>query len=147
MTSRADFPLVHPNRVRFVEVDRQGILHNSHYLAYFGIALNEYYRKLGYDRVRKGAEQGTGLHVVSASVQYRAPLMFDEMVDLCAGISRIGRTSLTFQYAIFKQDREEPAATGEQIWVHTHQAMHKPVPWPEDFVSMVEAFERKPVER
>lgn len=145
--TREDFPLRHRMRVRFVEVDRQGILHNSHYLVYFGIALNEYYRSLGYDRVAAGEAAGTALHVVSAQVEYRAPLMFDEEVEVAARIAKLGRTSLTFAYAIFKNGRDEPAATGQQVWVHTDKATHKGTPWPEDFVALVAAREGEGLER
>lgn len=147
MTSRANFPLVHRNRVRFIEVDRQGILHNAHYLTYFGIALNEYYRKIGYDRIAINDAAGTALHVVSAQVEYRAPLTLDEEVDIAARISRLGRSSVTFSYAIFKLDRDEPAALGQQVWVHTDKTTHKGTPWPEDFVTLIERVEGERLER
>ena len=145
--TRDDFPLLHGLRVRFVEVDRQGILHNSHYLVYFGIALNEYYRAIGYDRIARGEAAGTALHVVSAHVEYRAPLMFDEEVEIGVRIARLGRTSATFQYAIFKAGNDTPAATGQQVWVHTDKASHKGTPWPDDFVALIEATEGERLER
>ena len=147
MTVRSDFPVLHPMRVRFIEVDRQGILHNAHYLMYFGVGLNEYYRELGYDRVARGEKAGTALHVVSANVTYKAPLTFDELIEIGVRIRRIGRTSAVFSYALFKQDREEPAASGEQVWVHTDKASHKGVPWPDDFIALVEKFVGGKLER
>jgi acyl-CoA thioester hydrolase len=147
MTSRADFSLLHRLRVRFVEVDRQGILHNSHYLVYFGIALNEYYRVLGFDRIAAGETSGSALHVVSAAVEYRAPLFFDEEVDIGVRIARLGRSSATFAYAIFKADAHLAAATGQQVWVNTDIATNKGTAWPEVFVALVAAREGERLER
>lgn len=138
---RSDFPLLHRQRTRFIEVDRQGIVHNAHYLAYFGIALNEYYRMIDYDRVAINDASGTALHVVSASVEYRMPLTFDEEIEIGARIAKLGRTSVTFEYGIFKLGVEAPAAFGQQVWVHTDKATHKGTPWPEDFVSLIERTE------
>lgn len=145
--SRSDFSFCHRNRVRFVEVDRQGILHNSYYLMYFGIGLNEYYRAIGYDRIAEGNEAGTALHVVSAGVEYRAPLHFDEEVDICVRIAKLGRTSLRFEYGIYKLASENPAATGHQVWVHTDLETHKGTPWPQAFVELITGVEGARLER
>ena len=42
--SRQDFTFFHPLRVRWSEVDPQGIVFNPNYLAYADIALTEYMR-------------------------------------------------------------------------------------------------------
>ena len=147
MIVRTDFPVLYPNRVRFIEVDRQGILHNAHYFMYFGIGLNEYFRELGYDRVGRGDRDGTALHTVTATVNYRLPLVFDELIHIGARISRLGNTSAKFSFGLFKEGLEEPAATGEQVWVHTDKATQKGKPWPEDFISLVTDFQAGDVER
>jgi len=57
-------------RVRWAEVDRQGIVFNAHYLMYFDVAITEYYRALGYPYPQGLAQHGTDLFVKKAEVEY-----------------------------------------------------------------------------
>lgn len=139
--AKADFWLLHRLRVRFNEVDLQGLAHNSMSLVYFGVALNEYYRALPYDRFAAGQRDGTGLHVVKAVVEYRAPLRFDEEFDVGARIARLGRTSLTFAYELLGDGDGRVIWTGEQVWVNTSTVTHRPTEWPKDFVELVQSRE------
>jgi acyl-CoA thioester hydrolase len=138
---RSDFWLLHPLRVRFNEVDRQGIAHNSVHLVYFGIGLNEYFRNLDYDRFGEEARNGTGMHVVQANVTYKAPIRLDEEIEVGARITRIGRSSATFGYEIYRVGSGELLASGSQVWVNTHRESHRPTPWPDSFRAAVRARE------
>jgi acyl-CoA thioester hydrolase len=139
--ARTDFWMSHRVRVRFIEVDIQGVMHNAHYVAYFGIGLGEYYRALKYDRMTASVANNTGLYAVSASVQYKSPLRFDEEADICARISKIGRTSVTFDYEIYKVAGDVLSASGNQVWVNADRTTHKAVPWDPEFVRLVEQAE------
>ena len=44
--SRDDFRFFHPLRVRWAEVDPQGIVFNGNYLTYADVAITEYFRAL-----------------------------------------------------------------------------------------------------
>ena len=46
--SRGEFTFFHPLRVRWSEVDPQGIVFNPNYLAYADLALTEYMRRIGF---------------------------------------------------------------------------------------------------
>jgi acyl-CoA thioester hydrolase len=131
----------HRLRVRFIEVDIQGVMHNAHYVAYFGIGLGEYYRALKYDRAAAAATHNVGLYVVSANVLYKAPLLLDEEADICARVSRIGRTSVTFDYEIYKVKGDVLSASGNQVWVNADRATQKSAPWDPEFVRLVEQAE------
>ena len=45
--ARKDFSFVHTLRVRWSEVDMQGIVFNGNYLNYFDVAFTEYWRAIG----------------------------------------------------------------------------------------------------
>jgi len=126
--ARADFWMIERIRVRFTEVDRQSIVQNSAYLAYFSIGLNEYFRHLPFDRDAENAGTHAGFHVVHAEIDYKAPLRFDELFDIGARISRMGRSSFTFWYEIFRADSDEMVALGHQVWVNTSQVTRKAIP-------------------
>ena len=137
--AKADFWHFHKVRVRFNETDPQGLAHNSVQLVWFGIGLHEYYRALDFDRYEAGARDKAGLHVVKATVEYKAPIRQDEEVEIATRISRLGRTSVTFVYELYVDDNL--VSTGEQVWVNTSTETHRPIPWSPDFLSAVRARE------
>lgn len=139
--ARTDFWMIERMRVRFTEVDRQSIVQNGAYLTYFSVALNEYFRHLPYDRDAEGAETRAGFHVVHAEIDYKAPLRFDELFDIGARISRMGRSSFTLWYEIYRADGDEMVALGHQIWVNTSQVTRKAMPLLETFRERVIARE------
>ena len=48
---KTNFFFTHILRIRYAEVDAQGIVFNSHYLTYFDCAITEYYRKIKYNYI------------------------------------------------------------------------------------------------
>jgi acyl-CoA thioester hydrolase len=138
--ARSDFRFSFPKRVRFAEVDAQGVVFNSRYLEYFDIGIVEYWRAAGlYGGI--GLAGGPEMHVVSASVVYRAPILLDEMVAIAIRCSRIGRTSLTFAFELHCGDGEDLRATGEEVHVHVAEVRGRPEPLPASVIAKFEAFE------
>lgn len=118
-------------RVRYSEVDYQGIVYNAHYLTYFDVAIHEFCRWLPYDYTAVREETGTDFHTVKALVEWRRPLLFDEVFEVELPLGRIGRTSITFSPAVRVGDEAEPRVTGEVVWVHTDRAAHRAAPLPQ----------------
>jgi acyl-CoA thioester hydrolase len=138
--ARSDFRFTFPKRVRFAEVDAQAVVFNSRYLEYFDIGIVEYWRAAGiYGGV--GLDGGPEMHVVSASVVYRAPILLDEMVAIAVRCSRIGRTSLTFAFELHCGQAEDLRATGEEVHVHVAEVRGRPSPLPEAVIAKFEAYE------
>jgi acyl-CoA thioester hydrolase len=126
--------------VRFAEVDAQAVVFNSRYLEYFDIGIVEYWRAAGiYGGV--GLAGGPEMHVVSANVVYRAPILLDEIVAICIRCSRIGRTSITFAFELHCGDGEDLRATGEEVHVHVAEVRGRPTPLPDALIAKFEAFE------
>ncbi|MCP5145934.1 MAG: acyl-CoA thioesterase [Gammaproteobacteria bacterium] len=119
----------------------QGLLHNSHYLVYFGIALNEYYRALNYDRLARGEADNAELRVISAEVHYRKPIRFDDELEIGVRVARMGRSSITFEYRVVRRGDTDPAAEGRQVWVYVSRETQKSTAWPDDFVSLIREVE------
>ncbi len=65
--ARQEFRFVYRLRVRWAEVDRQGIVFNGHYLTYFDVGITEYYRALGFPYPDGLAEHGTDLYAQGRS--------------------------------------------------------------------------------
>lgn len=128
--TRDQFRFFHPFRVRYSEIDGQGVLFNAHYLTYYDTAITEFFRALGYDQFADAQKSGVDFHVVKAVVEYKAPIRFDWDLDVGVRVAKIGNSSLTFALAIFRKGADDLLASGEIIWVNTDQTTHRPVPIP-----------------
>lgn len=141
--TRADFRFHHPLRVRYAEVDGQGVAYNAHYLTWYDVGITEYLRAIGHDYPLGGdPETGCDFHLVKALVEFRAPIFYDDEIDICIRTRRIGRTSITYDPAIYSKDSaDDLRATGEIVWVNTHQRTHRTEPVPGNLIDAIVAFE------
>ncbi|MCC6946223.1 MAG: acyl-CoA thioesterase [Bradyrhizobiaceae bacterium] len=132
MVARADYRFFFPFRVRYSEVDQQGVVFNACYLVYFDTALTEYMRALPYDYAAHVQGTGADFHTVRSVVDYKSPIHFDDEIEVGVRVGRIGRSSITFALAIFPKGQDTLLASGEIVWVNTDQAARKAVPVPQD---------------
>ena len=139
--SREQFWFFCPLRVRYSEVDCQGVVFNANYLMYFDTTITEYFRALGYDQQGDAKKTGVDFHVVKSLIEYKAPVRFDQEIDVGARVARIGNSSLVFELAIFLKDSIDALVTGEIVWVYTSQQTHRPVPIPESIRAIIAARE------
>jgi acyl-CoA thioester hydrolase len=135
MTDRSGFRFGF--RVRYSEVDYQGIVYFAHYATYFDVAIHEFFRSLPYDYTAIRKTTGMDFNIVRAVVEYRRPLRFDEPFAVEVPLGRIGRTSLTFAPAIWIQGEVEPRAIGEVVWVHADQATMRAAPLPGPLLALL----------
>src|SRR3954467_14186835 len=124
-------------RVRYSEIDGQGVVFNAHYLTWFDTTITEYFRALGYDQYADARKTGIDFHTVKSVVEYKAPILFDQELDVCARVARIGNSSLVLELSIFLKGGIDALATGEIVWVHTSQQTHRPVPIPESIRQLI----------
>jgi acyl-CoA thioester hydrolase len=92
--ARTDFAFSTRVRVRYAEIDAQAVVFNSRYLEYADVAVTEYWRAAGL-HANGDAWAALEFHVARALVEYKAPIRYDEEIDLYARTTRIGRSSLT----------------------------------------------------
>lgn len=141
---RADFRFSFPHRVRFAEVDAQAVVFNSRYLEYFDIGLVEYWRAAGIYS-GEGLAGGPESHVAKAVVEFKAPILLDEIVQICVRISRIGTSSMTSLFELHGlangEGGEDLRATGEEVHVNVAEVRGRPTPLPDDVVAKFEAYE------
>ncbi|MGD2133349.1 MAG: thioesterase family protein [Maricaulaceae bacterium] len=143
--TRDQFRSLAPLRVRWSEVDPQGIVFNAHYLAWFDIAVTEHMRAIGFAYPDGFKPYGSDTFAVNAVLNYRASALFDDELDLGARISRIGRTSFAYAFGIFRGDAL--LVDGANTYVNGDIETHRPMPVPQEFIEKVEAFEAVAPER
>ena len=125
MMKKEGYPYFHPHRVRYSEIDLQGIVYNSRYLDYFDAAITEYMRHCGFNYVADARNTGKDFHLVKASVEFLKPVPYDEEIEIGVRVGRIGRSSLCWKLGLFQKESEEVSTTGEIIWVYTNIENHQ----------------------
>src|SRR6476619_6140180 len=101
---RSDFRLAHSVRVRWAEVDPQGIVFNAHYLMYFDVAATEYWRELGCVYPAFFLEHDVDTFVVKASLEFHAPARYDDAIEVCMRAAKLGRSSIRMAIEIHRGD-------------------------------------------
>ena len=80
----------------------------------------------------------------ASNVEYRAPARFDDLLEVFVRIARIGRTSMTYDYAVYRLDSDDNdtlMVTATQTVVLIDHDDRRPLPVPEAFRSAVAGFE------
>ena len=137
--AKQDFRFSHRLRVRWAEVDRQGIVFNGNYLLYFDVAITEYYRALGYPYPDALTEHGTDLFVKKAELEYHAPAHYDDELDIAVRVARLGRSSFDFRVEIQRAD--QLLVTGKLIYVNADPVLRKAAPLPDFLRVAIKGFE------
>jgi acyl-CoA thioester hydrolase len=116
-------------RVGFSDTDAQSVVYYGRYNPFFDLARTEYLRSLGVLHRDFGGE-----FVMRANdVEYFAPARFDDELEIHIRVSRIGRTSMTYEFAAFKVPEEMLLVTAHQTLVFIDRDMRRPIPIPVDY--------------
>ena len=134
---REPFKFSARTRVGFSDTDAQGVVYYGRYNPYFDLARVEYHRSLGL--LHRSSD---GDFVMRANdVEYFAPARFDDELEIYARVSRIGRSSITFEFAAYRLPDELLMVTAHQTLVYIDLAERKATPVPDDYRAAIRAFE------
>ena len=143
MTDKAPFRFSARTRVGFSDTDAQGVVYYGRYNPYFDLARTEYLRSLGLLH-----HDGPGEFVMRANdVEYFAPAVFDDEIEVYVRVSRIGTTSVTFQFAVYRVPDDVLMVTAHQTLVYVSRADRTKSAVPEDFARATIELEGDYVER
>jgi acyl-CoA thioester hydrolase len=98
-------------RVRYPEVDRMGVAHHTHFLVWFEMGRTELLRSLGCTYMEMESE-GVFLPVVEASCRYRAPVRYDDLLEVETRLVLVSGSRVTFEYLLRRKGRSETLAEG-----------------------------------
>lgn len=96
-------------RVRYGETDQMGVAYHANYLVWCEVGRTDLIRALGPSYAAMEAE-GVRLAVAEASLRYRAPARYDDVVTIETRLDRALSRGVTFSYRVVL---EEPAGVGE----------------------------------
>lgn len=136
---RHEFRCLHRLRVRWSEVDMQGIVFNAHYLTYFDVGITEYWRRLGLPYAEAMQAMGGEPVVRKACLEYAAPARLDDQLDVGLRCERLGNTSMTMTGALWRG--EQLLVSADIVYVFVDLAAHAPRPLPPVLRTLIERFE------
>ena len=140
---RTDFICVPRLRVRWAEVDMQKIVFNGHYLTYIDTAIAEYWREIGLPYPHGYVDRyKNDVYLRKATVEYLGSARYDDQLDVCCRVARLGRSSMTFLFEIYREGEDRPLVTAELVYVNADPASMKAAPLPDDVRSRVLRYER-----
>ena len=127
-------------RVRFCEVDLQGVVHHSEIIKYLEKGRVEYWRSLG---IGYQDFLDSGLQYVVATVEcnYLKPLLFDKMITMMVRVSKFSRTSVTYEYLIIDEN-DEPAVLANTVLVCLKNKSSRPHPLPDSYLRQILDYEK-----
>jgi len=108
-------------------------------MPYFDLARTEYHRRLGH------LEFHGALAMRALAVEYLAPARFDDLLEVFVRVDKLGRTSVTYDYAVYRLDEDGSdllMATARQTSVLIDLDARRPIPIPDTFREQIASFER-----
>ena len=119
-------PYVHRIRVRYAEVDGQGVVFNAHWLTYFDEACTRFMTDLGF---------GPGFWIdefdvmlVRAELSWVGPARFDDWIDVRVAPTRLGTKSFDLGYAASVAGVDACTATITYVAVRPGSMTSTPLP-------------------
>jgi acyl-CoA thioester hydrolase len=145
LKQRPPFKFSAQTRVGFSDTDAQGIVYYGRYLPYFDLARVEYHRNLGLLGMDIG-EEGQEFVMRALSVDYLAPAVFDDLIEIYVRMALIGRTSATYELAAYRARDDLLLVTASQTLVLVDLDERKAVPIPDSYKEAIRAFEGEALE-
>ena len=100
-----------PVAVRYLEVDAQGVVFNSWYLAWFDEAMAAFLAHGGLP-YRSMTDAGYDEQLVRSEIDWKAGIGFGDQVEIVVSTARIGRTSFALDFEVRRGD---PEVTGPGV--------------------------------
>ncbi len=138
---RTEFRFAWRRRIRYAEVDAQGVVYFARHLALADEGVVEYWRAAGIYADQPVAGGAVEFHVVHAGIDYLAPLRLDEEIDILIGTRSVGRSSLDMAVELHGADREDPRARLRLVQVYVDRPGGSAAPVPPWILGLLERFE------
>ncbi|MFK7601374.1 acyl-CoA thioesterase [Deinococcus sp. SM5_A1] len=134
---RAAYPYHHPIQTRWADNDVYGHVNNVTYYAYFDTAVNAYLAAQG--ALDIGGGEVIGL-VVETGCGFFAPVAFPEALRVGVRVAKLGRSSVRYELAVFREGAEAAAAQGHFVHVYVDRTSRRPVELPAVLRAALEAL-------
>ena len=135
-----DFPYRLTDNVRFADLDPNQHVNNAVYASYFETGRVTLMKDRGYGLM----PQGLAWIMVRLDIHFRAELHWPGTIELGLGLSKFGRTSVTFDQVVFSQGR--CVASAQSVNVLIDEVSRKPTPLTEEVIRNFQPWRRRGIE-
>ncbi|MCJ7716518.1 MAG: acyl-CoA thioesterase, partial [Anaerolineales bacterium] len=111
----SDFSFFHPIVVRYGDLDPQGHVNNAGFITYIEHARVSYIRQLGLWDGKSFLE--IGFILARVELDYKAPILLTDEVEVGVRVSRLGNKSLDMEYLIKESVTGIVFAEGKSVQV------------------------------
>ena len=134
-----DFPYRLTDNVRFADLDLNGHVNNAVYATYFETGRVTLMKDQSYWRL----PQGLAWIMVRLDIHFRAELHWPGTIEMGLGVTKFGRTSVSFDQVVFSDGR--CVASAQAVTVLIDQATRKPTPLTADIIAKFQPWLRRGV--
>jgi acyl-CoA thioester hydrolase len=121
------YPHRFPIQTRWKDNDVYGHVNNVEYYSYFDTAINAWLIREGGLDIERGDIIGL---CVESHCEYKAALTFPETIEVGLRVGHLGKSSVRYELAIFREGGDEVTAEGHFVHVFVERETRRPVPIP-----------------
>jgi acyl-CoA thioester hydrolase len=132
--TRDDFAIVKSIPTRWMDNDHYGHVNNVAYYSFFDTAVNGWLMMATGTDIRELDCIGI---VAETSCRFLKELSFPETIDAGLALERLGRSSIVYRIALFRQGEADPAAVGRFVHVYVDALARGVVPIPDRIRAVV----------
>jgi 4-hydroxybenzoyl-CoA thioesterase len=119
--------------VRFGDCDPAGLVYYPMLFHYCHAAMEEFFAaRCGVSYPRLMSESRLGFPTVNTRAEFDAPFVYGDEVEVEVYVSRVGRSSATFEYRLRRAGESEPRARATLVQVAMNLDTRRPVEIPAD---------------
>lgn len=127
---RTSFDFFEHMTLRYADNDANGHVNNAHYYSFFDTAVEGYLR---HTKLRQVLAGEISTPVVASSCRYFQEIAYPGEIELGVRVARIGRSSITYEVAIFVPGESMARAQGNFTTVATSRESKRPTEVPQAF--------------
>ncbi len=136
------FTYTHQLRSRYGETDQMGYVYYGRYLEYFEESRTEMIRAIGFP-YSKLEKKGVMLPVVHTEVNYKAPVFYDELMDIEVLLYDVPTVKLETYYRLYTDRQKKPHIEGKVTLCFMNEENRRPCRAPTEFLeSLTSALEK-----
>jgi acyl-CoA thioester hydrolase len=132
-----DFPYRLTDNVRFADLDPNHHVNNAVYATYFETGRVTLMKDRSYGLM----PEGLAWIMVRLDIHFRAELKWPGSIEMGLGVSKFGRTSVTFDQVVFSEGR--CVASSQSVSVLIDEVTRKPVPLTQEIRQNFEPWWRR----
>jgi len=132
-----DFPYRLTDNVRFADLDPNQHVNNAVYATYFETGRVALMKDRSYGLV----PEGLAWIMVRLDIHFRAELRWPGVIEMGLGVSKFGRTSVTFDQVVFSQG--QCVASAQSVTVLINETTRKPTALTSEIIAKFQRWLRR----